>query len=162
MLTLLSFIDLTSLNSTDTIDTIKTLCSKAVTTHGSVAAVCVYPQFVTHAADFLKNTPVKIATVANFPSGNEPIETVLDTIQQAIKNGAQEIDVVFPYQKYLKGEKQFAIDFIRQCKKSCVIPSYACDLHLSKKSFAFHPLDIFIDRRNLCDLLLCIQGVKIP
>src|SRR5205823_2666711 len=58
----------------------------------------------------------KIATVVNFPQGNDALENVLFAIQQVIHDGANEIDVVFPYSDYLRGEKEKALDFIRQCK----------------------------------------------
>jgi deoxyribose-phosphate aldolase len=132
---LLSLIDLTSLNESDTVESITALCQKAVTPLGHVAAVCVYPAFVPLAAMLLsnpsqinalqnassiENTPVvKIATVANFPTGNELLEKVLDDIQQSQDAGAEEIDVVFPYQIYLAGKKNNAIRFIKECKKSC-------------------------------------------
>lgn len=116
---MLTLIDFTSLNENDTEETISVLCQKAVTPLGSVAAVCVYPKFVKQAAQALQGTSVKIATVANFPQGNDPLDDVLATIQQAIQEGAQEIDVVFPYKQYLAGETNDAIDYIKQCKKMC-------------------------------------------
>lgn len=116
---IISLIDLTSLNDSDTEETITALCQKANTALGSVAAVCVYPQFVKLAKSKLQNTPVKIATVANFPHGKDSLENVLSSIQQSIQDGADEIDVVFPYEKFLQGEVEFVVDFIRACKKIC-------------------------------------------
>ena len=116
---LVELIDLTSLNETDTAETISALCQKAVTPLGHVAAVCFYPRFVKLAKEKLANTPVKIATVANFPHGNESLENVLALIRSAIKDGADEIDVVFPYPFFLQGNKEEAYEFIRQCKAEC-------------------------------------------
>ena len=45
----LSCLDLTSLNTDDTSDTIATLCQRAQTPFGPVAAVCVWPRFVAQA-----------------------------------------------------------------------------------------------------------------
>lgn len=114
-----SLIDLTSLNDADTEETITALCEKAVSTLGHVAAVCVYSQFVPQAKQLLANTSVKIATVANFPSGEDPLENVLLSIKQSMDAGADEIDVVLPYQAYLRGDEAFAIDFIKECKTIC-------------------------------------------
>lgn len=117
---LFSLIDLTSLNDADTESTISALCKKAVSREGHyVAAVCVYPQFVSHAKKLLAQTPVKIATVANFPFATDPLEHVISEIKKSVQNGAQEIDVVFPYQQYLSGEKESSYDFIRACKAAC-------------------------------------------
>ena len=109
--TLISCIDLTSLNDHDSLESITALCQQAMTPQGPVAAVCIYPAFVSHAWQCLMETPVKIATVVNFPTGNEPIETVTNTIQQAILDGATEIDIVIP--------KENIKHFIRHCKNLC-------------------------------------------
>ncbi|WP_274584685.1 deoxyribose-phosphate aldolase [Neisseria leonii] len=96
---LFSLIDLTSLNDDDTPDRIAALCAKAVSpAFGNVAAVCVYPPFVAQARK-LCPPDVAVATVVNFPSGNEPKETVLHQTQTALNDGAAEIDVVFPYRQ---------------------------------------------------------------
>lgn len=88
-------------------------------TNAHVAAVCVYPQFVAVVKKEL-DASIKIAAVANFPSGNEPLEKVLTTIRQSISDGANEIDVVFPYQNYLQNQNGTdAFDFIHQCKLAC-------------------------------------------
>ena len=116
---ILSFMDLTSLDSSDTPELIQALCQKAVTPQGEVAAVCVYPEFVATAYHALKNTDVHIATVANFPLGNDNLQDVLLSIRDAIKQGADEIDVVFPYDHYLEGERGLAREFVKECKKVC-------------------------------------------
>lgn len=111
--------DLTSLNENETESSIIELCQKSMTPFGDVAAVCLYPKWIATAKSLLENTPIKIATVVNFPSGNESIDLVVSTIQEAIKRGAQEIDVVFPYSKYLTGEHEAAKKFIQCCRASC-------------------------------------------
>lgn len=116
---LIRFIDLTSLNSTDTEASIASFCEKAQTPYGSVAAVCVYPQFVRLAAAQFAGTPIKTATVVNFPDGVSPLETVLIEMGRALQDGAQEIDVVFPYHRYLAGERQYVSSFISACKAAC-------------------------------------------
>lgn len=115
---IISLIDLTSLNDEDTNESILTLCKKAITPMGSVAAVCVYPRFVKLAADFFSGK-MKIATVVNFPHGADPLDEVIALIHQSIQDGADEIDVVFPYANFLSGDETGAVDFIRTCKKAC-------------------------------------------
>ncbi len=97
----LPFLDLTRLGSTDTERDIAELCLVAKTI-GPIAAVCVFPQFVKIAVKELADTTIKIATVANFPTGED--ETNLTIIQQAINDGADEIDWVLPYKKFLNGD----------------------------------------------------------
>lgn len=116
---MLSFIDLTSLNENDTPETITALCHQAKSSDTSPAAVCVFPHFVEHAVSLLKGSGIKIATVANFPSGENTLESVMHSIQQSIKNGAEEIDVVFPYRAYLSGNKKYSCHFIQSCKEGC-------------------------------------------
>jgi deoxyribose-phosphate aldolase len=116
---LLSLIDLTSLGDQDTPAIISALCQKAIVPAGHVAAVCIYPQFVATAVTELSGTPVKIASVANFPRGASPVQEVETSIALAIENGAQEIDVVFPYQQYLAGDTEAAAEFIHRCKTRC-------------------------------------------
>jgi deoxyribose-phosphate aldolase len=116
---ILSFIDLTSLGESDTKEKIAALCEKAVTTAGPVAAVCVYPQFVMQASLALVGTPVKIATVVNFPHATDSLDAVCFSIRKAMQDGAHEIDVVFPYPLFLSGKKFAARDFIRVCKEQC-------------------------------------------
>lgn len=116
---IMTLLDLTSLNESDTADTIATVCKKAISEEGHVAAVCFYPEFVAQAKQALANSGVKIATVANFPDGIENMQNVLNSIVASIQQGADEIDVVFPYHHYLDGERSLAKDFVRACRKAC-------------------------------------------
>lgn len=116
---IISLIDFTSLNATDTEASIAAFCEQAQTAYGHVAAVCIYPQFVRLAAAQFAGTPIKVATVVNFPEGNDKLESVLIAIGRALQDGAQEIDVVFPYTRYLAGERQYAHTFVTACKAAC-------------------------------------------
>jgi deoxyribose-phosphate aldolase len=116
---LISLIDLTSLNESDTEASIAAFCEKAQTPLGHVAAVCVYPSFARLVAAQFLGTAIKTATVANFPSGADSLESVLAVISRALQDGVQEIDVVFPYQRYLAGERDEAQSFVAACKAVC-------------------------------------------
>jgi len=116
---ILASIDLTTLSGNESIGDIAVLCRDSVTPFGHVAAVCIYPQFLQYAKAELAGKPVKLATVVNFPSGEEPIDTVIREIQRSIANGADEIDVVWPYKTFLAGDSKTPADFIRQCKEAC-------------------------------------------
>jgi deoxyribose-phosphate aldolase len=121
---LIGLIDLTSLNADDNDEIIKSLCQKAQTPLGPVAAVCVLPAFVSLAHQLLKNTGIKVATVANFPFGDHTLVGSLEEINAALKAGADEIDVVLP--AFLIKAKQLsaARDFVLQCRhaagKACL------------------------------------------
>lgn len=116
---LVSVIDLTSLQPTDTEESIASLCAKATLPMGHVAAICVYPKFVAQVIDQFSGTPIKVATVANFPAGTASLDSVLEDIKRSIAAGATEIDVVFPYVRYFSGDKQYARSLIQACRAAC-------------------------------------------
>lgn len=101
----LAALDLTDLSDTADAAGLDRLCARAVTTHGKVAAVCVWPRFVARAHAALGGTGVKIATVANFPAGGEEIAPVREEIERSLADGADEIDVVIPW-RALKGGRE--------------------------------------------------------
>ena len=104
----LAALDLTDLNDGCDGAAIERLCARAVTAHGPVAAVCIWPRFIAQARPLLAGTGVKIATVVNFPSGDEPPETVEAAIRAAIADGADEIDLVLPYRALIEGRDDAA------------------------------------------------------
>ena len=74
----------------------------------AVAAVCVWPAYVAHCVDALAGTDIRVATVVNFPSGEEPVDDVLAATRLALDDGADEIDVVLPYRSWLRGDEEAA------------------------------------------------------
>lgn len=104
----LGLIDLTDLNATSSDTAVAALCAKATTPYGKVAAICIWPRFVKGAKPLLKETGVRIATVVNFPGGDEDAAPVVMETEKAIKDGADEIDLVFPYRAFKKGEHELA------------------------------------------------------
>jgi len=109
--TLISSIDLTSLEGSDNDNSITTLCHKALTSYDQskeippVAAVCVYPSFVRLVKKQLAGTTIKTASVAGaFPSGQTSLHIKLDEVSYAAGEGADEIDVVINRGKLIQGE----------------------------------------------------------
>lgn len=81
--------------------------------------VCVNPCYVKYANDYLKNSDVKVVTVIGFPLGQTTTESkVLETID-AVKNGADEIDMVLNAGKLKDGEDEFIINEISAIKGAC-------------------------------------------
>jgi deoxyribose-phosphate aldolase len=101
----LKLLDLTNLEDGCREDHVEQLIQKALNPHGPVAAICVWPQFVTLAKARLKGKSVKVATVVNFPKGGDDIERALEDTAEAIDDGADEIDLVMPYQAFLSGDE---------------------------------------------------------
>lgn len=115
----LGMLDLTSLNDDDTPERIARLCAEAVTSEGPVAAVCVYPQFVRQALAALADSPVRVATVANFPTGMpDPGGVRLET-ERAVADGAHEVDVVLPHAAYRAGDRAQALLVVDAAREAC-------------------------------------------
>lgn len=120
--TALSLMDLTTLNDNDTDEKVIALCQSAATEFGTPAAVCVYPRFVPIARKALKQagiSAVKIATVTNFPHGNDDIEIAVAETRTAVAYGADEVDVVFPYRALMNGNEQVGFELVNACKAVC-------------------------------------------
>lgn len=115
----INLLDLTSLNDNDSAPRIEKLCKKAITPYGNVAAVCIYSKFITVAKELLRGTNIKVATVVNFPKGDSDIKKVREEIKKAISFGANEIDAVFPYKKFIKGDIDFCKEFVHMFVEEC-------------------------------------------
>jgi len=118
-LRVLSMLDLTSLGELDTPGKIEALCAAARTPYGFPAAVCIYPEHVTTARQSLHGTPVRIATVVNFPDGGEDGLRVERETRRALSAGADEIDLVLPYRALLRGEAALAAAVVHSCRAVC-------------------------------------------
>ncbi|MTI43938.1 deoxyribose-phosphate aldolase [Roseibium hamelinense] len=118
----LPLVDLTNLNDDCTAEDITALCKRAVTAHGTVAAVCIWPQFVAQAVAELSGSGVRVATVVNFPAGGtETLDVVAETAK-AVADGADDIDLVMPYRAFLDGRRGFAEEQIIQVKAAIPQP----------------------------------------
>jgi deoxyribose-phosphate aldolase len=87
-----AMIDHTVLHAYATDEQIEKLCAEAVEYH--FASVCVNPCHVARAAELLKGTGVKVATVVGFPLGANTTETKAFETKDAVTKGADEIDMV--------------------------------------------------------------------
>lgn len=117
--------DLTTLEGADTPGKVAALCSKAVRpdpvdpTVPAVAAVCVYPNLVTHAVERVRGTGVKVASVATaFPSGQSPTEIKLADARAAVELGADEVDMVIDRGAFLSGRYAKVCDEIVRVKEA--------------------------------------------
>lgn len=89
---LAGFIDHTLLKPDATADKIAQLCFEAKKYH--FASVCVNPTHVKLCADLLRGTDVKVCTVIGFPLGATSTEVKVFETNNALENGATEIDMV--------------------------------------------------------------------
>ena len=95
-------IDLTNLDDECGADDVDRLCDDALAR--GVAAVCVWPDFVAQARRRCVGSSVRVATVINFPTGDERAFASGGAAARAVADGADEIDVVLPYRAWLAGD----------------------------------------------------------
>ncbi len=114
----LALVDLTNLTDPCSPAAIDDLCRQAVGPFGSTAAVCIWPRFVTRAVEHLAGSGVAVATVVNFPTGDDDISTTVALTNSAISDGADEIDLVLPYRSFLSGEADVAAAMIDAVRKA--------------------------------------------
>jgi deoxyribose-phosphate aldolase len=110
----LPLLDLTDLGETCTETKIDTLCRDAK--RGGVAAICVWPRFVEQGARALAGTGIRVATVINFPAGGEDCARAT---AEALRDGANEIDLVLPYRALLRGDAALARDMVEAVRDTC-------------------------------------------
>lgn len=101
-------IDHTLLKATATIAEIETLCKEAV--EYDFYSVCVNSAYVATAKKFLEGTTVKVCSVVGFPLGAMQSKAKLFETEQALADGADEIDMVINVGWLKSGE----IDKVRE------------------------------------------------
>lgn len=85
-------IDHTILGATVTSDQVKEKCEQAK--KYNFASVCVNPEYVKLVSTELAGTPVKVCTVIGFPLGFNLTDVKVKEVEEAIKQGADELDMV--------------------------------------------------------------------
>lgn len=108
-------IDLTTLSEQDNLVNVGQLCDKvnqlseAYPDMPSVAAICVYPELVSVVKEKLENPLISIASVGGgFPASQTFTNIKVMEIEQAIVQGAEEIDMVLPVGKFLMNDLEYA------------------------------------------------------
>ncbi len=89
---LAKYIDHTLLKPDATKKDIEELCDEAK--NYNFASVCINPYYVKYCSGKLKNSAVKVCTVIGFPLGANITEIKKAEVTQAIKDGAEELDMV--------------------------------------------------------------------
>ena len=122
----LNMVDLTTLEGMDTTNKVTQMCYKAQHLHDefpnlpTVAAVCVYPNFVRIAVEALKGSDIKVASVATaFPSGHSSLDVTITDTKMAVDYGAHEVDMVISRGKFHMGDYNYVYDEIAAIKEAC-------------------------------------------
>ncbi len=84
--------------------------------------VMILPEYVTQAKKYLaKNkSKVLIGTVIDFPEGTASLQQKLQQGQQAIDNGADDLDFVIDYQTFKKGNLEEIQNQVKECTALCL------------------------------------------
>ncbi len=105
-------IDHTLLKPDATSDEIKSLCAEAK--KYEFASVCINPGYVPLCSDLLKGTNVKVCTVIGFPLGSTTTEAKRFEAEQAISNGAEEVDMVINVGRLKQGDYDYVFHDVNQ------------------------------------------------
>lgn len=125
-------IDLTTLSGDDTENRVARLCAKArqpiaqdmldamgmgpITT----GAVCVYHEMIPAAVRALEGSGIPVAAVSTgFPAGLSPLHLRIAEIEESVKAGAAEIDIVISRRHVLSGNWQALYDEMRAFRAAC-------------------------------------------
>ena len=113
---ILGMVDHTLLKQTATWEEIRTLCDDEIRFRS--ASVCIPPCYVKQAKEYVKDA-MRICTVIGFPNGNVTTATKVFETGDAVKNGADEIDMVINIGMLKAGNDAYVLDEIRQIQKAC-------------------------------------------
>lgn len=113
---ILKKVDYTNLKQTATWEDIKTLCDKAIKLQ--TASICIPPYYVKKAKEYVGDK-MKVCTVIGFPNGYETTDVKVYETENAIKNGADEIDMVININALKEQNYEYVLNEINQIKEAC-------------------------------------------
>ena len=113
---LLKYADHTLLAPTATEADIKVICDDAI--KYETASVCIPADFVARAAQYAAGR-VPICTVIGFPTGYSTTAIKCAEAAAAVRDGADEVDMVINIGRLKDGEDAFVLEEIRQIKAAC-------------------------------------------
>jgi deoxyribose-phosphate aldolase len=138
-------LDLTLLDETASPTALRDLQAKAIAQQA--AAVCVFDQHV----ELFDPTRIPIATVINFPTGAQPLDACLASIEKAQSQGVKEIDYVANYKAYQQQDKEQALKSCQAIAELC--RSNQLKLKVIVETGAFSSLESLYD---FCSDILAI------
>ena len=111
------YFDHTILKADATEEEIIKLCEEAK--KYNFASVCINPCYIKTCANILNETDVDVCTVVGFPLGSMTTESKMFETEQALKNGASEIDMVINIGKLKDEDYIYVRNEIKLLKKIC-------------------------------------------
>lgn len=113
---ILSMVDHTVLGQTSTFTDIKNLCDDGI--KYGCASVCIPPSYLKKAKEYVGNK-IAICTVIGFPNGYNTTQVKCFETAEAVKNGADEIDMVINIGMLKDKRYDDVLEEIRQVKSAC-------------------------------------------
>ncbi len=113
---ILSICDHTLLLQGATWEEIKVICDDAI--KYQTASICIPPCYISRARAYMGDR-MKICTVIGFPNGNMTTESKVFETEDALKKGADEIDMVINIGMLKAGEYDYVLDEIKAIRKAC-------------------------------------------
>lgn len=111
---ILAMVDHTLLAQTATWEEIRQICDDAVLYHA--ASVCIPPCYVEKAKKYVGSS-MKVCTVIGFPNGNHTTEGKIFEAENALKNGADELDMVINIGALKEKNYSYVENEIKELKK---------------------------------------------
>ena len=108
-------VDHTLLTQAATWEEVQAICDEGMACE--TASVCIPPRYVKRAADYVKNR-LKICTVVGFPNGYSTPEVKVFETEDAIRNGADEIDMVMDIGLAKSGDWEGVLEEIKAVSMS--------------------------------------------
>ncbi len=113
---ILSKCDHTLLGQTATWQDIKGICDDGLKYH--TASVCIPPCFVKDAKEYVGDK-LQICTVIGFPNGYNSTKAKVFETEDAVANGADEIDMVINIGRLKEGNTEYVLNEIKEIRKAC-------------------------------------------
>ncbi len=114
---MMQYLDVTYLDAQTDIATLTNLCEKIKRTPVKPASVCVFLRDLLFVKQLLSTQNVKFCVPINFPTGDESHPEIFSQLNSAKQSGAHEVDVVIPYQIFLRDKNFQAVgDFIEMIR----------------------------------------------
>lgn len=113
---ILKKVDHTLLKQIATMKDIEKICDDAIA--NNTASVCIPPVYVKQAKEYVKGK-MKICTVIGFPNGYNTTSTKVFETAQAVKDGADEIDMVINIGKVKENNYEYISNEINKIKEAC-------------------------------------------
>lgn len=113
---LAKFIDHTVLGPTTSRADVERVCEEAK--RYGFAAVCIPPTYVGLAARLLRDSGVKVCTVAGFPHGQHMPEVKAFEAKVAVDHGADEVDMVVNVAALIAGDYEYVLSDIKAVREA--------------------------------------------